>query len=378
MGKCFRKIVTCLFIFVFFAFMAVPVNALSDLETLNKTVKEEKLLLGDKHISWIDNKDNSTEYFYGKEYGTDNYYKITWDGQATQIANPYGTDAQPVLPTLPAAGGITYNTTTGADNASIDITSDKGGAWNVPMDALMQSINDASGSTVSPSSDSASLGADPSTLSGVTVLGELDGEVYFAVSYNSKYYLATSAGSLFYNTPLDGADGTSAVVGYVTAGHGIALIKSSTNALAISFDGKEVASGSDISVSKFGFIGVEYNDTASDGTTQKHTKVLSFEGTTLLAGRTGQLAHYIASTVISDGTSADYLKDGQHIFTVVDPYTSTTCHYKLVITSADSPVKDVENPSTATGSNQLFLTIGILIISVGTIYVAGRKLKRDF
>ena len=48
-------------------------------------------MLGDKHISWIDNKDNSTEYFYGKEYGTDNYYKITWDGQATQIANPYGS-----------------------------------------------------------------------------------------------------------------------------------------------------------------------------------------------------------------------------------------------------------------------------------------------
>lgn len=371
MKNVFKKVTTCLLIFIFTVFVAVPVSALSDLESLNKTVKEEKLLLGDKNISWIDNKDNSTEYFYGKEYGADNYYKITWDGQATKVANPYSDTTQPAFPTLPVAGGKTYTTTVGQDGASIDIKSNTGDTFNVSMSKLATSI------TGNPSSGSGT--ATPGqAVTDVIVLGELDGEVYFAVKSNGKYYLVTGQGELFYNTPIEGADGTNVVIGYVTAGRGIVLVKGANGAKVISFGGNEVASGDDISVSRFGFIGVEYKDTASDGSTQKHTKVLSFEGTTLLTGRTGQLAHYVASTVHEDNTSSDYLKDGSHIFTVVDPYTSTTCHYKLVITSTNNPAPNPENPSTATGQGEMTLTLTVAALAVGAIYIASRKLKRDF
>ncbi len=378
MKKYFKKIVTCLAVLVFTIFVAMPVNAATDLQTLNKTVKEEKLSFGNKQIAWIDNKDNSTTYFYGKEYGTNNFYKIGWDGSVTAVADPYGgSTTQPAYPTLKVAGGNTYTTTVGDDGVSMDITSSSGKKWNVSMSKLVASItgSSTSGSPLTPGTQ----------ITGVNVLGELNNQVYYAIEQNSKYYLANGSGELFYSKAIEK---TKAVIGYVTAGHGIVLVKDASSAKAIDFNGKEIADGTDISVSKFGFIGVEYNDTASNGTTQKHTKIISYEGTTLLSGRTGELAHYVASTVNEDNTASDYLKNGSHVFTIVDPYTSTTCHYKLTITGSQTPnpspspsttpTPEPENPSTATGGNEMTMTLVVAAISVGAIYVASRKLKRDF
>lgn len=380
MKKYFKKIVTCLAVLVFTVFVAMPVNAANELQTLNKTVTEEKLALGGKQIAWIDNKDNSTTYFYGKEYGTNNFYKIGWDGNVTAVADPYsGATSQPAYPTLPVAGGNTYTTTVGDDGVSMDITSSTGKKWNVSMSKLVASINGSStaGSPLTPGT----------VITGVNVLGELNNQVYYAIEQDSKYYLANGSGELFYSKAIEK---NQAVIGYVSAGHGIVLVKNASGAKVIDFNGREIAEGTDISVSKFGFIGVEYNDTASNGTTQKHTKILSYEGTTLLTGRTGELAHYVASTVKEDNTASDYLRNGSHVFTIVDPYTSTTCHYKLTISGSETPIPtpsdkpnpsptpDPENPSTATGGNEMTMTLVVATISVGAIYVASRKLKRDF
>lgn len=380
MKKNFKKIVACLAVFVFTIFMAMPVNAATDLQTLNKSVREEKLSFDGKQIAWIDNKDNSTSYFYAKEYNANNFYKVGWDGSITDVADPYGgVTTQPAYPTLEPAGGNTYTTTVGADGVSMDITSSSGKKWNVSMSKLVASINGSSTSGT-PSTPGA-------TISGVNVLGELNNQVYYAIEQNSKYYLANGSGELFYSKALDQGQ---AIVGYVTAGHGIVVVKNASGAKVIDFNGKEITEGNDVNVSKFGFIGVEYNDTADDGSTQKHTKVISFEGTTLLSGRTGHLAHYVASNVKEENAASDYLKSGSHVFTIVDPYTSTTCHYKLIITGQDAPntpddptdpttpPTEPENPSTATGGSEMTMTLVVAAISVGAIYVASRKLKRDF